>query len=83
MAFESLGGGAELTSQKAAEVLNVCEPHMVLLLESGEIPFRASGSHRRVRFSDLQKYRELRDQTRRKILNDMTREAHEQGLNWD
>ena len=73
----------ELTTQEAADLLNVSRPHLVSLLEAGEIPFQKSGSHRRVRFSDLQKYRELRDQKRRKILNDMTREAHEQGLNWD
>jgi len=34
-------------------------------------------------FSDLQKYRELRDRKRRKVLDEMTREAHEQGLAWD
>ena len=74
---------AELATQEAAEVLNVSQPHLVSLLESGEIPFHTSGGHRHVHFSDLQKYRELRDQKRREILNDMTREAHEQGLNWD
>jgi len=71
----------ELTTQEAAKVLNVSRPHLVLLLESGEIPFHTSGDHRRVHFLDLQKYRELRDKKRRQILNDMTREAHEQGLN--
>ena len=81
MPFEALRGAVALTTREAAEVLNVSEPHMVLLLESGEIPFHTYGGHRRVRFSDLQKYRESRDQTRRKILNDITREAHEQGLN--
>jgi excisionase family DNA binding protein len=73
----------ELTTQEAADLLNVSRPHLVSLLEGGEIPFQKSGSHRRVRFSDLQKYRELRDQKRRAVLSDMTREAHEQGLNWD
>ena len=76
-------GAAELTAQEAADLLNVGRPHLVSLLEAGEIPFQKSGSHLRVRFSDLEKYRELRDQKRRKVLNDMTREAHEQGLNWD
>ena len=73
----------ELTTQEAADLLNVSRPHLVSLLEAGEIPFQKSGSHRRVRFSDLQKYRELRDTKRRKVLDEMTREAHEQGLNWD
>ena len=73
----------ELTTQEAADLLNVSRPHLVSLLESGAIPFHASGSHRRVRFSDLQKYRELRDRKRRKLLVEMTREAHDQGLAWD
>lgn len=73
----------ELTTQEAADLLNVSRPHLVALLEGGAIPFQKSGSHRRVRFSDLQKYRELRDHKRRKALNDMTRVAHEQGLNWE
>jgi excisionase family DNA binding protein len=81
--FEVLGCAAELTTQEAAEALNVSQPHLLSLLQSGEIPFHISGGHRRVRFSDLQKYRELRDQKRRKVLNDMTREAHGQGLSWD
>ena len=82
MPFEALRGAAELTSLQAAEVLNLSQPHLVSLLESGEIPFHTSGGNRRVRFSDLQKYRELRDRKRRQILNDMPREAHGQGLNW-
>ena len=83
MPFEALGAAAELTSHEAAHLLNVSQPHLVSLLEAGKIPFQKSGSDRRVRFSDLQKYRELRDQKRRQILNHMTREAHEQGVNWD
>lgn len=76
-------GAAELTAQEAADLLNVGRPHLVSLLEAGEIPFQKSGSHPRVRLSDLQKYRDLRDKKRRKVLNDMTRKANEQGLNWD
>ena len=81
MSFEALGGAGELSTQEAAEALNVSQPYLVSLLESGEVPSHLSGNHRRVRASDLQKYRELRDKKRRQILNDMTREAHEQGLN--
>jgi excisionase family DNA binding protein len=71
---------AELSTQRAAEMLNVSRPHLVSLLEQGEIPFHKVGRHRRVRLADLLAYRDLRDSNRRRLLKKMTEDAQEAGL---
>lgn len=65
----------ELTTQQAADFLNVSRPFLISLLESNRIPFRTVGSHRRIRFSDLRSYKEADDQQRERILEELAADA--------
>ncbi len=72
----------ELTTQQAADLLNVSRPHLVKLLDAGEIPHHLTGSHRRVVFEDLMRYRAVRDAQRRSALSELTRKSAELGLDY-
>ena len=58
----------EMTTQAAAEFLGCSRPHLVKLLEDGEIPFTKVGKHRRVRFEDLAVHKREKKEEREALL---------------
>jgi excisionase family DNA binding protein len=71
-----------LTTQQAADILNVSRPFLVGLLESGKIPFRRLGSHRRMRLMDLVSFQQEADAAADKALRAMADEAQDLGLGY-
>ena len=71
---------AELTTQQAADALNVSRPFLVKLLETNQLPHRKVGTHRRVRYEDLLHYKHAIDAKRLDVLKQLQQESEELGL---
>ncbi len=70
----------EMTTQQAADILNVSRPYLIKLLEQGEIPCIKVGTHRRVRSQDLMTYKQQRDIKRREGLKEMSQFLQNEGF---
>jgi excisionase family DNA binding protein len=70
---------AVLTTQQAADMLNISRPTLIKLLEDGEIGYDKPGRHRRIRLADVLDYQQRSRRERRALLDDLTRSAGDDG----
>lgn len=73
---------AELTTQEAADVLNVSHPFLVNLLDEQNIPYRKVGAHQRILYADLMRYKHQIDVDRRATLDQVTHDAQAQKMGY-
>jgi excisionase family DNA binding protein len=71
--------GREVTTQQAANLLNVSRQYLVRLLDQGRIAFRKTGKHRRLRIEDVLAFKEKRDKDRRAGLRELSQLSQEFG----
>lgn len=70
----------EMSTQEAADLLNVSRPYLIQLLEQGAIPYHRVGTHRRIRFPDVMAYKQRRDADRAKHHRRLIELSEEYGL---
>ena len=73
---------AELTTQQAADLLNLSQPYLVRLLEANQIASSKVGTHRRVRLGDILEYKTRRDEHREALLARMGERVEASGLEY-
>ncbi|HBE20649.1 MAG TPA: DNA-binding protein [Cyanobacteria bacterium UBA11149] len=73
----------ELTTQEAADILNVSRPFLVKQIESGLLPCRRVGRHRRILFEDLMMYKQIVDSKRMEALDQLAAQAQELKMGYD
>ncbi len=67
----------ELTTQQAAEVLNISRPFLIKLLDRDEMPYRWEGTHRRIALEDVLVYRDRRSAKRRRGIEHLAQKSQD------
>ena len=70
----------EITTQAAAELIGCSRPHLIKLLENGEIKFTKIGKHRRIKYQDVLEYKKKVKAEQRKLLIEIIQADEESGL---
>ena len=70
----------EMTTQAASELLGCSRPHLISLLETGEIPFIKVGKHRRIKYEDVAQYKAQMYSKQRKRIIEMMKMDEDLGL---
>jgi excisionase family DNA binding protein len=74
---------AELTTQEAADLLNVSRPHLVKLVESGALAFHKTGKHRRIRLTDLTAFKAAQETSSVSAMEALARQAQALKLGYE
>lgn len=80
--FTLIPSDSEISTQQAADMLNVSRPHIVKLLEDGVIPFKKVGTHRRIDIKHLIRYQQKIEENRKEKLDFLTKQAQELNLGY-
>ena len=73
---------AEMTTQQAADILNVSRPYLITLLEKGKLRFTRVGTHRRIQFKDLMAYKDKIRKQSSNAMDELVKIAQESNLGY-
>ena len=69
-----------MTTQEAADFLNMSRPYLIKILENDEIPYIKVGNRRKILTEDIMRYQKKRDKSRRQIMKNFSQGLKEDGL---